>query len=288
MPEYRIITDTCSDLSKALYDQLDVDYASLSVRYGTDTYPSFTEEDDLKSFYAQLRAGEFPGTVGVNPTAWKEVMRPILEAGQDILCIAFSSAMSTTCQSAIIAAAELADKFPHRVIRVVDSLCFSTGQALLLWHACQRRDAGWDLEKVAAWCESNKLHVCHWLAMDSLVHLKKGGRIPADTHFPGAMLKMKPLFTITNEGRFSAPQKARGWKGAMDTMIKHFQKDGQEFDNRTVCIGHGDNLADAETLAQRLREECGVENVIISCIGGVIGAHTGPDTIALYYLGKQR
>ena len=288
MADYQIITDSCCDLNMEQYAQLGITYASLSVCMDGKAYPSFSEDDQLKVYYSRLRSGEFPGTAGVNPAAWKEVMRPILEAGQDILCIAFSSSLSTTCQSALIAAGELQEKYPQRTIRVVDSLCFSTGQALLLWHACQQRDRGASLDEMAAWCEDHKLHICHHLAMDNLDFLKQGGRIPAHTHFPGAMLRLKPLFTITDEGRFSTPQKARGWKGAMDAMIKSFQKNAAGFDNRTVCIGHGDNLAWAEILADRLKTECGVEQVIIGFIGGVIGAHTGPGTVALYYLGKHR
>lgn len=288
MPDYRIITDSCCDLTLAQYAELGVPYAPLSVHFGTETYDNFTEPEQLKEFYARLRNGEYASTSAVNPEGWKKLMHPILEEGLDILCIAFSSNLSTTYQSAVIAAGELREKYPQRTIRVVDSLCLSMGQALLLWYACKLRDESASLEEVAAWCEENKLHICQWLAVDGLDHLKRGGRIDAKTAFAGGMLRLKPVFTVTNEGKLSAPMKARGWKGAMDMMIQNFQKLSPGYDNSTICIAHGDNLKHAEELAERFKAECGVKNVLFSYVGGVIGSHLGPGTISVYYLGKNR
>lgn len=288
MPDYRIITDSCCDLTMAQYEDLGVAYASLSVVLDGKTYDSFSEPDQLQEFYHRLRNGELVGTSGVNPNGWKQIMRPILEEGQDILCIAFSSTLSTTQQSARIAAVELEEAYPQRTIRIVDSLCFSMGQALLLRHACKNRENGATLEENAAWCEDNKLHICHWLAVDGLDHLKRGGRVSPNTHFVGGMLRLKPILTITDEGKFSAPDKVRGWKGAMDMIIRNFHKTADGFDNHTVCIAHGDNSKAAHELAARFQKECGVENVIIGYVGGVLGAHLGPDTLSAYYMGSHR
>ena len=288
MPDYKIITDSCCDLSQAQYADLDVAYASLSVILDGRTYDNFSEPDQLQEFYSRLRRGDAVGTSGINPSAWKRVMAPILEEGRDILCIAFSSALSTTNQSARIAADELMEVYPQRTIRIVDSLCFSMGQGLLLYHACRNRDAGATLEENLAWCEENKLHICHFLAVDSLDHLKRGGRVSPGTVFAGGMLRLKPMLTITDEGRFSAPEKVRGWKGAMDRIIQNFRKNAAGFHNPTVCIAHGDNMKAAEELAHRFREECGVEQVIIGYVGGVLGAHLGPDTLSAYYMGAHR
>ena len=288
MFHYRIITDSCCDLTMAQYEALDVTYASLSVVLDGRTYDSFSEPDQLQEFYSRLRAGDAIGTSGVNPNGWKRIMRPILEAGQDILCIAFSSSLSTTHQSARIAADELAEAFPQRTIRIVDSLCFSMGQGLLLHHACRNRDAGATLEENAAWCEDNKLHICHWLAVDSLDHLKRGGRVSPNTVFAGGMLRLKPMLTITEEGVFSPPEKVRGWKGAMDRIIRSFRENAGDFDNRIVCIAHADNPIPAQELADRFRKEFGVEHVMIGYVGGVLGAHLGPDTLSAYYMGRHR
>ncbi len=288
MSEYRIITDSCCDLTRAQYAGLGVTYAPLSVHFGTESHDNFSEPEQLQEFYNRLRAGQFAGTSGVNPAGWKAVMLPILEAGRDILCIAFSSNLSTTHQSAVIAAEELREEYPQRTIRVVDSLCLSMGQALLLWHACKLRDQGASLEEVADWCENNKQHICQWIAVDSLEHLKRGGRISPGTAFVGGMLRLKPVFTITDEGKFSSPDKARGWKGALDLIIRNFREHAPGFDNHTVCVAHGDNLKLAEELAERFKSECGVQNVIISYVGGVIGSHLGPGTISAYFLGSHR
>lgn len=288
MPEYKIITDSCCDLTRAQYQELGVPYASLAVILNGETHDNFSEPQQLQEFYRRLRAGEFASTSAVNPNGWKTIMRPILEEGKDILCIAFSSGVSTTYQTAVIAADELKEEFPQRTIHVVDSLCVSMSQALLLWYACQKRDAGASLEEVTAWCEENKFHICQWIAVDGLEHLRRGGRISPKTAFVGGMLRLKPVFTINNEGKLSAPEKARGWKGAMDMIIKNFHQLSPGYDNGTICVAHGENLKCAEELAERFKNECGVKHVIISYVGGVIGSHLGPGTIAAFYMGAHR
>lgn len=288
MPDYKIITDSCCDLTMAQYAALGVSFAPLSVHFGSETYDNFTEPEQLREFYARLRAGEFASTSAVNPEGWKKLMRPILEENLDILCIAFSSGVSTTYQTAVIAAQELREKYPQRTIHVVDSLCISMAQALMLWHACKMRDSGASLEEVTAWCEENKYHLCHYIAVDGLDHLKRGGRIDANTAFSGGMLQLKPVFTVNNEGKLSPPEKARGWKGAMDLIIRRFKEEAAGYENETVCVAHGDNLKQAQILAERFRSECGIKNVLFSYVGGVIGSHLGPGTIAAFYLGEHR
>lgn len=288
MPDYKIITDSCCDLTQSQYAELGVPFAPLSVHFGTETHDNFTEPEQLREFYARLRAGEHASTSGVNPEGWKKLMRPILEENLDILCIAFSSGLSTTCQSAYIAAQEMREKYPARKINVVDSLCLSMSQALMVWHARKLQDAGASLEDVTSWCENNKLHLCHYVAVDDLELLKKGGRIDANTAFSGGMMQLKPIFTINDQGKFSSPIKARGWKGAMDLMIRRFKEEAVGFDNETICIAHGDNLSQAQILADRFRKECGVKNILLSFVGGTIGAHLGPGTIAAFYLGAKR
>lgn len=288
MSEYRIITDSCCDLTQAQYAELGAVYAPLSVHFGTETHDNFSEPEQLQEFYSRLRAGEFASTSAVNPDGWKQIMEPILAQGQDILCIAFSSKLSGTCQSAFIAAEELKEEYPERTIRVVDSLCLSLGQALLLWHASRLRAAGSSLEEVATWCEENKQHVCHYIAVDGLDHLKRGGRIDSKTAFVGGMLRLKPVFSVTEAGVLSAPEKARGWKGAMDMILANFKEKSANWENDIVCVAHGDNLKCAEELAERFRNECGVKKVILSYVGGVIGSHLGPGTISAYFLGDHR
>ena len=181
MSDFKIITDSCSDFTAEMYQQYDVACVPLTVLYKGESRANFTDEASVKALYDGIREGEMPTTSAANPEAWAGAMRSVLDEGRDILCICFSSGLSTTYQSAVIAAAELKEFYPDRTIHVVDSLCAALGQGLLVYHACRHRDAGESLEEVAAWVEANKLNVCHWVTVDDLTHLKRGGRISAAT-----------------------------------------------------------------------------------------------------------
>jgi DegV family protein with EDD domain len=188
---YQIITDSCCDFTKEQYAKLGIAYVPLTLLYKGQEHEGFTEAEDLRAFYDGIRAGEMPTTSAVNPTGWAKVMEPVLAAGQDVLCMTFSSGLSTTHQSAVIAAEELREKFPERKIFVVDTLCAALGQGLLVYKACEKRDAGFSLEELHNWVEENKLKLCHWVTIDDLGHLKRGGRVSATTAFVGGMLNIK-------------------------------------------------------------------------------------------------
>lgn len=284
---YRIITDTCCDFSNEMYQSLNISVVPLTLQFRGQSLTDFTEES-LKQMYAGLRGGESASTSAVNPDAWVKVMEPWLENGEDILCIAFSSGLSTTYQSAVIAAGELAEKYPQRTIRVVDSLCASMGQGLLVWYACQKREEGYSLEALASWCEENKLHLCHWFTVDDLMYLKRGGRVSGATALLGTMLGIKPVLHVDNEGHLVNVSKVRGRKASIEALAARMGAMGSGFDNSTVFISHGDCLEDARYLEKLLKEKYGVKNVLINYVGAVIGSHSGPGTLALFFLGSQR
>ena len=215
-------------------------------------------------------------------------MEAALAAGKDVLVLAFSSGLSTTYQSAVIAAEELGEKYPERTIRVVDTLCASMGQGLLVWYACKKRDEGMSLEELYHWVMENRLHLCHWFTVDDLMYLKRGGRISAATALVGTMLQIKPLLHVDDEGHLISMSKARGRKAAIDALVRKAQELGAGYDNSTMFISHGDCREDAEYLAQQLKEKCGVKEVVISYVGAVIGSHSGPGTLALFFLGSHR
>ena len=289
MPNYQIITDSCCDFTKQQYQDLNISYVPLCLLYKGASYDSFTEEQELKAFYDGIRAGEMPTTSAVNPEGWASIMKPILEEGKDILCLAFSSGLSTTYQSAVIAADELREIYPERTIHVVDTLCAALGQGLLVWHACQKRDAGMNLEELTAWVEENKLHLCHWVTVDDLNHLKRGGRVSATTAFVGGMLNIKPIIRMDDDGKLDTVAKMRGRKAAMEYLSSKCAEDGADYDNETVFIAHGDCSEDAAALEKLVRAKCPfVKNVVTGYVGGVIGAHTGPGVLVLFFLGKQR
>ena len=286
MSAYKIITDSCADFTNAMYRQLDVTYAPLSVLFKGELHNNFSEEADTKMLYDGLREGEMPTTSAANPENWISVMKPILEEGKDVLCIAFSSGLSTTYQSAVIAAAELAEEYPDRKIKVVDSLCAALGQGLLVWYACQKRDQGLSLEELTAWVEENKLHVCHWVTVDDLFHLKRGGRVSGATAVVGTMLNIKPIICMDGNGKLASVGKARGRKAAMDILLKKYAD--HALDHDTVFIAHGDCPEDAKALETALKERYGVKHTYTGYVGGVIGAHTGPGVLVLFFLGDHR
>ena len=285
--DFQIITDSCCDFPTPMYGQLGLTFVPLTVEFRGNTFDD-KNDDTLKDMYAGLRAGEVAKTSAVNPSRWSQAMEKALAAGKDVLVLAFSSGLSTTYQSAVIAAEELKDEYPDRKIQVIDTLCASMGQGLLVWYTCKKRDEGLSLDEVAQWVLENRLHLCHWFTVDDLMYLKRGGRISAATALVGTMLQIKPLLHVDDEGHLINMTKTRGRKAAIDAMVKKAQELGAGYDNSTMFISHGDCLSDAEYLSRQLKEKCGVKDVVISYVGAVIGSHSGPGTLALFFLGSHR
>lgn len=285
--DFQIITDSCCDFPTPMYGQLGLTFVPLTVEFRGNTFDD-KNDDSLKDMYQGLRAGEVAKTSAVNPSRWSQAMEKALAAGKDVLVLAFSSGLSTTYQSAVIAAEELKDAYPDRKIQVIDTLCASMGQGLLVWYACKKRDEGLSLDEVAQWVLDNRLHLCHWFTVDDLMYLKRGGRISAATALVGTMLQIKPLLHVDDEGHLINMTKTRGRKAAIDAMVKKAQELGAGYDNSTMFISHGDCLSDAEYLSRQLKEKCGVKDVVISYVGAVIGSHSGPGTLALFFLGSHR
>ena len=287
MSEYKIITDSGCDLPQQMLSELDVQTVSLIVNFrGEDREDSV--DADIKELYDGLRAGEPATTSAVNPDRWMEKMEGVLAQGMDVLTITFSSGLSTTYQSAVIAANELKEKYPDRKIFVVDSLSAALGQGLLIWYACKKKEEGLSVEELAAWVEENKLHLCHWVAVDDLMYLKRGGRVSATTAVVGTMLQIKPIIHVDDEGHLINVGKARGRKASIQALAQKAIELGEGYDNSTMFICHGDCAEDAQYLAGLVKEKCGVKDVFIGYIGAVIGSHAGPGTLALFFMGKHR
>ena len=287
MCTYQIVTDSCCDFTLERYARRNVACAPLTFRFRNQEFQNFSEDAQLKEFYDALRAGHTGTTSAVNPERWAETMIPFLDRGQDILCLTFSSALSATAQSARMAGEELREKYPQRKIIVIDTLCAALGQGLLVELACRLRDQGSSLEETARWVENNKLRLAHWVTVDDLDHLKRGGRISAATALVGSMLNIKPIIHVDDSGALVNVGKCRGRRAAIDTLARQLQQDIEE--HETIAIGHGDCPQDAAYLEEKIRQLCPqVQEVITGYVGGVIGAHTGPGVLALFYLGKKR
>ena len=284
---YKIITDSGCDLPRQILEELGVLSVPLTVNiHGKEMNDSVDE--GIRQMYADLRAGVAASTSAINPDRWAREMEAVLAQGLDVLVVTFSSGLSTTYQSAVIAAQELREKYPDRKIFVVDSLSASLGQGLLVWYTCKMRDTGMSVEQLAAWVEENRLNLCHWFTVDDLMYLKRGGRISAATALVGTMLQIKPVLHVDNEGHLINVSKARGRKASIQALAQKAVELGEGFDNSVMFICHGDCIEDANYLAQLAKEKCGVKEVIIGYTGAVIGSHSGPGTLALFFMGKNR
>ena len=279
MCDYKIITDSGCDLPRQMLSQLDVLTVPLIVNIrGKDMEDSVDE--GICQMYASLRSGEIATTSAINPDRWMEKMEGVLIQDKDVLVLTFSSGLSTTYQSAVIAANELKEKYPSRKIFVVDSLSASLGQGLLVWYTCKMRDTGMSLEALAAWVEENRQNLCHWFTVDDLMYLKRGGRVSAATALLGTMLQIKPVLHVDGEGHLKNVSKTRGRKAAIQALAEKAVSLGDGFDNSTMFICHGDCIEDAEYLKTLVMEKCGVKEVFIGYTGAVIGSHSGPGTLA--------
>lgn len=286
MNEFVILSDSCHDLPKALAEKLEIGVAPLSVAYDENTV--FDDGTmDPHDFYEGIRAGKMPKTSAVNLEGWARLMEPAMKAGRDVLALCISSALSTTYQSAVIAGEELMEKYPGRKVLVVDTLSAAVGMGLLVWNAAMMRNEGRDIETVRAWVEEHKLNVCHWVTVNDLMHLKRGGRVSAATAVVGTMLQIKPVLIVDDNGKLETAAKARGRKAAMQMLVDKLATTGIPGANDTVFLGHGDCPEEAEVMVQMLKAK-GVKNVIVNHVGNVIGSHTGPDVLVIAFLGEKR
>lgn len=289
MANYQIITDSCCDFNEQLYKSCDVACVPLTVIYKGEPHDNFTKDADVRAFYDELRGGVMASTSAANPEHWASTMEPYLRGGKDVLVIVFSSALSTTYQSAVIAAQELKEQYPDRKIHVVDSLCAALGQGLLVWYACRKRDEGLTVDELAAWVEEHKLHICHEVTVNDLDTLKRGGRISATTAFVGTMLNIKPMIHVNDEGKLISYAKSRGRKASIEQIVKRFSEKSVGYDNETIFIGHGDCAEDAAVLEEMIRaKHPDVKHVITGFVGPVIGAHTGPGVLVVFFMGQKR
>ena len=290
MSEYVLITDSSADLSQEMVQELGVTVLPLSFTIQGKTYRNYPDnrEMDLPLFYDMLRAGELATTSAVNVAEYTQAVEPILQEGKDVLILAFSSGLSSTYQASVLAAEELREKYPDRKIYTVDTLCASLGQGLLVYLAVQEQRKGKNIEEVRDWAEAAKLHLCHQFTVDDLHFLKRGGRISATTAVVGSMLQIKPVLHVDNEGHLINIGKARGRQASLKALVDKMEKTVTEEGRKTVFISHGDCRKDAVTVADMVRERFGTQDIRINYVGPVIGAHSGPGTLALFYLGTER
>ena len=289
MNEYVIYTDSSADLSPALLRETGVKLVSLTYTLDGVSRKNVDDgDDDLKAFYKKLREGGMSKTSATNASEFEDAFRPELDEGNDVLYIGFSSGLSSTVSAGMTVAGKLAEEYPDRKILVVDTLCASLGQGLLVYLCVQKKKAGASIEEVAAYAEENKLHLCHWFTVDDLHFLKRGGRVSAATAVLGSMLNIKPVLHVDNAGKLINVGKARGRAASIKALAEKMRETADPaIEGQTVFISHGDCIEDANTLAA-MAKEMGAADVRIGYVGPVIGSHSGPGTLALFFLGTER
>ena len=288
MPNYNIVTDSCCDLRPETYEQLNLTVVPLSMEFRGQVRED-RSDDSIREVYAALRAGESAQTAAVNPDRWLNAMEPHLAAGRDVLVMAFSSGLSTTYQSAVIAAEELREKYPERTIYVVDTLCASRGEGLLVWYACKKRDEGMTLDELHTWVEDTKLHLCHWFTVDDLMYLKRGGRISKTTALAGGLLNIKPVLTIEN-GEILLVGKARGSRQGNNLLVEKIHACGGIDFSLPILLGYTgltDVFLKKYVEDSRALWENGTDRLDSTLIGGVIGTHAGPGAVAVAFFRKR-
>ena len=289
MSEYVITINSTSDLPKEWVWEREIPVVPLNCTIGGKTYRDMYDLS-ADEFYGMLRAGEMAVTSQPSPQAAIDMLEPILKEGKDILHIAFSSALSGTYNSSRIAAEELMEDYPARKIIVVDSHGASLGQGLLVYLVQEKKEQGEDMETVAKWAEENRLHMVHLFTVNDLNHLYRGGRISRTTAVVGSMLNIKPILHVDNYGKLTAIGKVRGRKKSLQELVKLMdEKIGSYHDTcHTIFISHGDCEEDANYVAEKVKEKYQINTIIMNQVGATIGAHSGPGTMALFFVGDER
>lgn len=290
---FELVTDSCCNLAEETIDRYGLHVLPLTfMADGEDTvYQSYLkgEKTDLSQFYKMMRDGKVFRTSLPNLSDTEAPFRSLLDAGRDILYLGFSSGLSGTYEATELLAKQLRGEYPDRKIYTVDTLAASGGQGLLVWHACQHAEAGEGIDAVRDWVEGNKLRLAHWFTVDDLMFLWRGGRVSKTSAWAGTLLNIKPVLHVDDEGHLIPMEKVRGRKKSLTALLNHMEKTGtQPLADQMVFITHGDCLEEAQWLEQQIRERFGVRDIVVNCIDPVIGAHSGPGTMALFFLASSR
>lgn len=286
MNEYVIFTDSSCDLPLSVAAEMGVTVIPLEVNMEGDV--KLNDEIDIKEFYEYLRNKHGAKTSAVNMDRFVEVFEPVVASGKDLIYIGFSSGLSATYMAGKNAAEELSEKYPDRKIIAVDSLCASLGQGLLVKHAVDKKNAGATIEELAAYIEEIKWNLAHWFTVEDLFFLKRGGRVSAATAVMGTVLQIKPVMHVDNEGHLINVAKARGRQASIKALFEKMKETAIEPEKQTIYISHGDCYDEAKKLADMIEAEWGIKDILISEVGPVIGAHSGPGTLALFFLATER
>jgi len=288
MSNYKIFTDSCCDISPETLARWGVAFADMTFSFEGDAREYINTDMSNHEFYERMRQGASAKTAAINTATFAAAFEAILREGEDVLYVAFSSGLSTTLNSAHLAAEEMAEKYPQNKVVIVDTLAASAGLGLMVYMAVEKKKAGAGIEENAAWLESLVSQHCIWFTVDDLEYLKRGGRVSPAVALVGGLLGIKPILQMDDEGHLIKVGTARGRKKAIEALAEKYAELSYEKKDTPIFISHADCEADAQKLAAILKERHGVEPTMITQIGPVIGSHSGPGTLAFFFIGKHR
>ena len=287
---FKIVTDSCANLTDAQIKEYGVEIISLKYYIEDTPYESYIkgEKIDYSNAYNILRQKGKITTSLANRDDCDKVILPILESGEDVLVLAFSSGLSGTCQNIINSAEDYKEMFPDRKIMVVDTLAASMGEGLLVHYAVNLKNQGKSMEEIAQWVEDNKLKLIHTFTLDDLFFLKRGGRLSGTSAVVGSLMNIKPLMHVADDGKLYVTGKARGRKAAIKHLVDSVGEKGVDVENQEIFIVHGDCEDEARLIGEEVKKQYKVKNVVYNCLDPVIVSHSGPGTLAIFFLGNQR
>ncbi len=288
---YQIVTDSSCNLSEALIDEFGLEILPLTFMVDGEQRQSYLKGQvtDLKQFYTMMREGKVIATSLPNLADSEELFTQILESGNDVLYLGFSSGLSGTYEGMATLATGLRERFPERTFECIDTFAASLGEGLLIYHACKLKQEGKSLQEVAEWVRSNRLKLAHWFTVDDLMFLYRGGRVSRTAAFAGQLLKIKPVLHVDDEGHLIPMEKARGRKKSIQALVDHMEKTANPpVTEQVIGISHGDCPEDVEYLQKLITERFGETKYLVNYVDPVIGAHSGPGTLALFYLATSR
>ncbi|NLC66882.1 MAG: DegV family protein [Clostridium sp.] len=290
MRDYVIITESTSDLPVEIIEDLGIYVIPMEYRVDEKDYFNYSDERELsaKDFYDKLRDGGKSTTSQINTVRYEDFFKEFLDKGLDILYICFSSALSSTFNSSLIAIDDLKEKYKDRNIISVDSRAASLGEGLLVYNAVAKKNEGLDIFELEEWILENRDKLCHWFTVDDLKHLERGGRVSKMAATVGTALDIKPVMHVNNEGKLVPVKKVRGRKKSLKELILKMKEFSVDTEDQLIFIGHGDALEDAIFVKELVEKKFNPKKIIINNIGPVIGSHSGPGTIALFFVGKQK
>lgn len=288
MKNFVVYTDSGCDIAPELLKEWGVLSSCLTFRFDGDETEYSNNDMTVSAFYDRMRAGGVAKTAAINVGTFLDEFEKLLAQGLDILYLGFSSKLSSTYSAAEIAAQQLRSQYPERTVITVDTLSASAGQGMLVYLAQEKKLAGATIGETADYIEGLKLRIAHWVTVEDLVYLKRGGRISSTAAVVGNMLGIKPIIHVDNEGGLVSVAKVRGRKNSIAALADKFAELAVDPVNDIVFLCHSDCKKEAEELAALLGEKYHATVGLITDIGPVIGAHTGPGTVAVFFIGKQR